>query len=114
MTIDNPYVPPSPSEPPRQLEYRHIPAIILFVVSGVWILVSVLMIGDMMPFFPFHHSPLSGRRMFGCVLFVVAGTIWIIAGRYWLVRSWWRAILFTVAGYLLGAIAASLAFPQVP
>jgi len=119
MTSGNPYAPPEhieqvPREQTRRMGYRHVPAVILFAVSGIWIVVSMLMLASFVTEFLLSSSRLPGPRIAGCILFVLAGTTWIVAGRYWLRRRWWYAVLLTVVGYLIGAGAGNLAFPQPP
>jgi hypothetical protein len=119
MTSDNPYTSPEYTEPapsgqPRRMGFRHVPAVILFAVSGIWIVVSMLMLASFVTEFLLSSSRLPGPRIAGCSLLVLAGTTWIVAGRYWLRRRWWYAVVLTVVGYLIGAGGASLAFPQLP
>lgn len=119
MTSGNPYASPehveqAPTEQRRRVGYRHVPAAVLFAVSGFWIVVNLLMLASFATEFVLGWSRLPGPRIAGCILFLLAGTTWIVAGRYWLRRRWWYAVLLTVVGYLMGTGAGYLVFPQLP
>lgn len=71
------------------------------VFFGVWILLIVL-----------EHAQFSAKPAIGLFLSGCAGSLWIVAGRAFFVRSWKRAIFAVVLGYFLGVAGSYLASPD--
>lgn len=111
MFSNNPYAPPKDTEPRGRLGFRHIPAVILTLFGGLLVAGSVLRITLDLTLLLFRGMMYSsGFEFVGGLLVAVAGAVWVVAGRRWLHRKWWPAILFTVAGYVIAVGGGFMAF----
>jgi hypothetical protein len=112
MSLNDQYTPPQTTEQQGRLGFRHIPAVTFSVFGGFLVVGSVLSISLDIALSLAGQSPLSGFRLFGGLLFVAAGAVWVIAGRSWLHRKWWPATLCSLIGYFVGVGGALIAFPH--
>ncbi len=107
---DNPYESPAAESPAtrRRVRIRLLPAAICFMIGAVYTISGSICLAFGLMYTLFGYKPVSLASIAGYAVFVLAGVIWVIAGRGWNRGTWIRAIVLSVAGYLGGFAAAHL------
>lgn len=111
MDDANPYASPkTPAEAPsrRGFRWRIVFSALLIVFGAPLALCSLLMLGFGLVSVWLGGDGLPAEMLFGALLHVVAGLVWLASGIAIWRRKWWRGILGFVVGYVFGVGGAYL------